>query len=323
MPLTFSHGTADLHTMDDRASQTILPSARWANRLAQFFACLLLIAVPLHRFGGLSTPVALNVFAVTLGGALAALLLGLYALLRIWVKGDGGALRASFAVMVAALMLAWPVTYYVLHMRLPKISDVSTDTGAPPRFSATASKRGTGANPIAYPGGAAAQLQQAAYPDLRTFVIDRSVEEAFDLVEEAVRRLRWKPLVNEPPSLRPAKAGIIELSEQTMIVGFWDDVVIRVEGSNTRARVDIRSASRYGAFDFGQNAARIRRFLVELQTRVDAAGPGGVRRLRTTRSGAMVKKGKQGDPSTTSPQNERDRAQPNAPRGREQKAPQR
>ena len=26
MPLTFSHGTADLHTMDDRASQTILPS---------------------------------------------------------------------------------------------------------------------------------------------------------------------------------------------------------------------------------------------------------------------------------------------------------
>lgn len=308
--------------MDDRASQTILPSARWANRLAQFFACLMLVAIPLHRFGGLTTPVALNVFAVALGGALLALLLSLYALIRIWVKGDGGAFRASFAALVALSMLAVPVTYYVLHMRLPMISDVSTDTASPPRFgAAAAAKRGPGANPVAYPGAVAAQRQQAAYPDLRTFIIDRSVEEAYDLVEETVRRLRWKPVVAEPPSLRPAKAGIIELSEQTMIVGFWDDVVIRVEGSNTRARVDIRSASRYGAFDFGQNAARIRRFLVELQTRVDAAGPGGVRRLRTTRSGAMVKKGKQGDPSPASPQSERDRAQPNAPRAREQKAP--
>lgn len=306
--------------MDDRASQTILPSARWANRLAQFFACLLLITIPLHRFGGLTTPVALNVFAVALGGALLAMLLGLYALIRIWVKGDGGAFRACFAILVAAAMLAWPVTYYALHMRLPVIADVSTDTASPPRFAALAAKRGAGANPVAYPGGTAAQQQQQAYPDLRTFIIDRSVDEAFDLVEEAVRRLRWKPLVAEPPSLRPAKAGIIEIAEQTMVIGFWDDVVIRVEGSNTRARVDVRSASRYGAFDFGQNAARIRRFLVELQTRVDAAGPGGVRRLRTTRSGAMVKKGKQGDPSPASPQNERDRAPTNAPRGREQKA---
>lgn len=309
--------------MDDRASKTILPSARWANRLAHFFVCLLLVAIPLHRFGGLSTPVALNVFAVALAGALLVTLLALYALIRIWVKGDGGAFRASFALLLALGMLAWPVTYYVLHMRLPKIADVSTDTASPPRFAAATPKRGPGANPIAYPGAAVAQLQQAAYPDLRTFIIDRSVEEAFDFVEEAVRRLRWKPVSAEPPSLRPAKPGIIELSEQTMIIGFWDDVVIRVEGSNTRARVDIRSASRYGAFDFGQNAARIRRFLVELQTRVDAAGPGGVRRLRTTRSGAMVKKGKQGDPSTTPPQSERDRVPPGGQRGREQKAPQR
>lgn len=307
--------------MDDRASQTILPSARWANRFAQFFACLLLLAIPLHRFGGLSTPVALNAFAVALGGALIALLLGLYALIRIWVRGEGGAFRASFAVLVGLTMLAWPIAFYALHMRLPKISDVATDTTSPPQFVALAAKRASGANPIAYPGAATAQLQQAAYPDLRTFIIDRSVEEAFDLVEEAVRRLRWKPIVAEPPSLRPAKAGVIELSEQTLIVGFTDDVVIRVEGSNTRARVDVRSASRYGAFDFGQNAARIRRFLVELQTRVDAAGPGGVRRLRTTRSGAMVKKGKQGDPSPGSPQSERDRAQPNAQRGRGQKEP--
>ncbi len=105
-----------------------------------------------------------------------ALLLGFYALIRIWVRGDGGAFRATFAMLVAMAILAWPVTYYALHMRLPKISDVSTDTSAPPRFSPAVAKRGPGANPVTYPGPAAAQLQQAAYPDLRTFVIDRSVK---------------------------------------------------------------------------------------------------------------------------------------------------
>jgi len=69
---------------------------------------------------------------------------------------------------------------------------------------------------------------------------------------------------------RSPKPGLIEATDQTLLVGFTDDIVIRVEGSATRARIDARSASRHGRFDFGQNAVRLRRFLAEVRARAEA-----------------------------------------------------
>lgn len=310
--------------MDDRLTYPVVPAARWAIRIALFCACLLLLATALHRFNVLTTPVALNVFAASLAGGAITLLLGGYATIRIWRRGEGGALRAAMGMLIAVTMLAWPVAYFSLNARLPRISDITTDTASPPRFMALA-KRMQGMNSAEYAGAAVAEAQLKAYPDLHTFVVDRPVEEAFELVEEAVRKLRWKVVASTPPVARPAKAGLLEASDQTMIIGFWDDVVIRVEGSVQRARVDVRSASRYGEFDFGQNASRVRRFLLELQARVDASTPNAIARrsLRTTRSGAVLKKGKASDPPKTAPPGAQDRAPPGAPRARVQKETQR
>ena len=44
-------------------------------------------------------------------------------------------------------------------------------------------------------------------------------------------------------------------------MGFRDDVVVRVRAEPDGARIDARSSSRYGTFDFGTNAARIRRLM--------------------------------------------------------------
>lgn len=310
--------------MDDRLTYPVVPAARWASRTALFCACLLLLALALHRFNVLTTPVALNVFAAVFAGSAVAFLLGVYAMIRIWRRGEGGALGASIGMLIAVMILAWPVAYISLHARLPQISDVTTDTASPPRYMALA-KRAPGMNPADYPGERAAAAQLKGYPDLHTFVVDRPVEEAFELVEEAARKLRWKVAASTPPVARPAKAGLLEASDQTMIVGFWDDIVVRVEGSVHRARVDVRSSSRYGNFDFGQNANRVRRFLVELQARVDASAPNAIARrsLRTTRSGAALKKGKASDPAKTTPPGAQDRAPPNAPRARVQKETQR
>lgn len=304
--------------MDDASTFPVAPGVRWASRIATFCVCLLIAAVVLHRFGGLTTPVALNAFGVVLVGSVAALALGAWAMVRIWRRGEGGALRATIAILISICMLGWPVAYLSLHWRLPQICDVTTDISSPPRFAALA-KRPKGANPSAYPGDRAAQAQQQAYPDLHTFVLERPVEEAFELVEEAARKLRWKIAASEPPVARPAKPGILEASDQTLVIGFWDDIVVRVEGSANKARVDVRSASRYGNFDFGQNANRVRRFLVELQARVDASSPNAIagrRSLRTTRAGAALKKGKASDPPKTAPQTGADRAQPGAQRAR-------
>jgi hypothetical protein len=65
-------------------------------------------------------------------------------------------------------------------------------------------------------------------------------------------------------------AGVIEAVARTPIMGFRDDVVIRVspQGADA-ARVDVRSASRFGSHDFGANASRVRALLEDID---DASG---------------------------------------------------
>jgi uncharacterized protein (DUF1499 family) len=43
-----------------------------------------------------------------------------------------------------------------------------------------------------------------------------------------------------------------------------EDVVIRIHSEDGGARVDMRSLSRLGRFDFGSNARRVRNFMADL-----------------------------------------------------------
>jgi hypothetical protein len=308
--------------MNDRSTLITAPLARWSSRIALFAASLVLVGIALHRLTSFPTHVAMNLFGVALGFAALAVLVAIVALAQIWRRGLGGAGSAAVGILLPLVLFGGPLIYLSAYLHLPRLNDVSTDLNSPPRFATLARQRGGDANPAAYPGARFAQLQQSAYPDLRTLVLDRSVDETFELVEEAVRRLRWKVAATEAPAIRPARAGLLEATDQTLLVGFPDDVVIRVEGSATRSRVDVRSASRYGQFDVGQNATRVRRFLVELQTRADATAPGTpVRRrgLRTTRTGAMAKKLKEADQKKVEGRSARDRVRSGAQRGQGQK----
>jgi hypothetical protein len=244
-------------------------SARWSSRVVLFSVSLLLVTLLLHRFFTLPTPLALNLFAVGLAGAGLAALIGLVAMARIWFTGHAGAGSAVLGVLVGAATLIGPAGYWVAHNHLPWINDVTTDPANPPAFASLAA-RAPGANATAYPGQAHAELQAKAYPDLRTLVLDRSVEEAFDLVEAAVRRLKWSVVAEEPPMTgKDAAPGMIEATDHTLLLGFADDVVIRIAGTARRATVDARSASRYGTFDMGQNAARLRRLFAEIRARAE------------------------------------------------------
>jgi uncharacterized protein (DUF1499 family) len=50
-----------------------------------------------------------------------------------------------------------------------------------------------------------------------------------------------------------------------------DDVVIRVEDQAGATVVNVRSASRVGRGDFGQNARNVRAFLAELDRQMETA----------------------------------------------------
>jgi hypothetical protein len=302
------------------------PLARWSSRIAVFSASLLLVAVVLHRLTSFPTPVALNLFYVGYAAAGLAVLVSLVAAVQIWRNGYAGAGNIAVAILLPLLMVAGPLVYLPAFLRLPPINDVTTDIASPPNFSALApARRESGANRAAYPGEAFARVQQANYPDLRTLVVERSAEETFELAEEAARKLKWRVQASEPPKGRPASTGTLEATDQTLVVGFIDDIVVRVEGNATRSRVDVRSASRYGRHDIGQNATRVRQFMAELQLRVDSTGPAvaGRRGLRTTRAGVRVKGGRAADPGKGEGRNARGRARSSAQRGQEPRATQR
>ena len=93
---------------------------------------------------------------------------------------------------------------------------------------------------------------------------------SYDIALTLVNKRKWHVVDARPPAAGRREA-VIEAVARTPIMGFRDDVVIRVSAAGDGARVDIRSASRYGLHDFGANAARIRSLLDDLDDAVSAA----------------------------------------------------
>jgi Protein of unknown function (DUF1499) len=252
--------------------------SQWAGRLAMFAVALVIAAAVFHRLFGMSTPLALNLFATAFVISLMAIAIGALALARIWRTGQGGTAAAIAGILISGLILCWPLSLLPQMRGLPMINDVTTDTAHPPPFIKLAKTRRRGANPATYPGAAAAELQHAAYPDLKPLVLRRSAGEVFDLVGLALRRLHMKT-VNEVPVGGGRDWGLIEAYDRTLVFGFYDDVVVRVRALRGGTRIDVRSASRYGAHDLGRNADRVREILNEIVARADGSVP-GQRRLR-------------------------------------------
>ena len=242
----------------------------WSVRFALFSVVLILSGALLHRLFGMTTPVALNLFALAFVGAGAAILLATYALVRIWQRGFRGTTSALIAIGISLAILAWPLTVWQLASELPEINDVTTDTERPPPFTELARNRPLGANDPAYPGAAFAELQGRYYGDLRPLILDRDPEEVMELAAQAMRKLRMDVVRESPPD---TGVGYVEAIDRTLVLGFYDDVVVRVVDLGSRTRVDIRSASRFGRHDLGRNAERIRALLQALVERLQATVP--------------------------------------------------
>ncbi len=275
------------------------PSAKAALRVSVFALVLLLVALLLHRVSVMPTPLAVNLIGATYALAGIGLALALVAAVSIWIRGRTGAWSTAWALLITAALWAWPAAIAPSYLSLPTISDVTTSPSNPPAFLTLGRQRPPGANSLNYVAARNAPLQAQAYPDLHTLAIPRSAEEVYEVILDLVRGRRglgWRVAAEEAPQTRPAPGrpglpGLIEASERTLILGFTDDIAIRVAGNDNEARVDIRSASRYGRHDFGTNASRIRRFVRELSARLDATGPIGVARrngVRIEQAGAAT-----------------------------------
>ena len=261
---------------DNRAIQ----SSVWAIRIALFSAALVLLTILFHRLFGMSTAVALNLFALAFIGCGCVLAFGLFALVRIWQRGWPGGSNAVTGMVIAICLLAWPLGAMVKTGDYPVIYDVATDVANPPQFVFASAKRPPGAHNADY-RPEFAEFQKRAYRDLRTMKIQRPPEEMMEIVRKALQRKGMILQGEVPYGARGQNLGQLEAVDRTLVLGFYDDVAVRVRADRNGSAIDIRSASRFGKTDFGANAARIRALRTEIVARVEASVPAGANRRRS------------------------------------------
>jgi uncharacterized protein (DUF1499 family) len=245
--------------------------ASWARNLAVFSVVAVVVSILIVRFGFLEMKPALATFFGALALAGLSILVSLAAFVAIWQNGSRGMGRILVALLIDAVVLAYPAYLALQYRKLPQIHDITTDPIDPPRFDALARLRSSdGANTAVYAGLYSAEQQRRAYPDIEPVDLELPVQRAYEITLQIVNRRKWLIIDERPPQL-PRRIGRIEAVARTPIMGFREDVSIRVTADGEDSRVDIRSSSRYFESDLGSNAARVTKLIDDINTAADNA----------------------------------------------------
>jgi len=251
-------------------SEPVSSLASWARNLAVFSVVAVLVSIVIVRFGFLEIKPALATFFGALACAGLSILVGLAAFAAIWQNGSRGMSRILLALVIDAVILAYPAYLGLQYRKLPAIHDITTDPIDPPRFDALARLRtGDGANPAVYAGLYSAEQQRQFYPDIEPIELEIPVDRAYAIALQLVNKRKWL-VIDERAPQPPRRIGRIEAVARSPIMGFREDISIRVVPDGDDSRVDIRSASRYFESDLGSNAARVTKFIDDLNTAADA-----------------------------------------------------
>jgi len=176
----------------------------------------------------------------------------------------GRRIAALIALAIAAIVIYVPWHYAQLAATTPPIHDITTDTVNPPPFWVVLPSRAEeNANPVEYGGVAVAQLQRSAYPQIVPVTTTLPPRQAFTVALATAQAMPgWIDVVAEPDAWR------IEASQESFWMRFTDDVSIRISPEGAGSRIDVRSLSRQGRGDFGDNAARVIAYLDALKARL-------------------------------------------------------
>ncbi len=237
-----------MNTATQKTPQYRPALVNWLGYLALTFLVALPLAVLTVRSGAwqqglLVYAVSCLAAAILLAMALVMMVLPRYAS---WRKGVAG--RALLALPGAFLFLS-----ILGGGDYPPIHDISTDLDDTLVFTAAEQQRGTNANNLETDPDTLRQ-QRESYPDLQTLETTAGFDAVYDTALQVAENMGWDIY------LQDRNAGIIEAVATTAIMGFSDDVIVRVRTNADGSLVDMRSVSRVGVSDMGANAARIRTF---------------------------------------------------------------
>ena len=194
--------------------------------------------------------------------------LGVLAFLAaILVKPRRDRIASLLAVVVAALTYAGAMQVKAVAAASPPIHDVATDWSDPLMFGAAATAaRGPSANVIEADPKVQAQPQNPDLTGTRVadvnahtcsaaapVVLTESQQAAYDKARAAMLR-DGLTLVTENPA-----GGRIEATATAKWLKLKGDVLVRIKPEGAGARIDIRSISRTGIRDLGENCRRVGR----------------------------------------------------------------
>jgi uncharacterized protein (DUF1499 family) len=231
-------------------------AALLSRRLAVFALFVAALAV----LGVKSSSDLITVLGAATAIACVAALCALLAFVIIWHNGHPGAGHAFAGLVLAILLLAYPAYLAQQTIRLPRLYDFSTDIADPPYFSlsqaALAARGGITPPSISL---AARKLQLNAYPQIQPILLDLDAGESFDAVLQAIAENGWRIVEKRAPGGRLG-LGHVDATAASFILGFPSDITVRLRPLAAQTRIDIRSVSRLGPFDFGAGAHNIASF---------------------------------------------------------------
>jgi uncharacterized protein (DUF1499 family) len=225
-------------------------AAAWLGRLS---VLAVLVGPTLAHFEIVRPMTGFSVFLAGLLSAALCLLLGLLAL----AVGPSGTRAASAAGMLpAVVVIAVVFLASGAGSGVPRINDITTDTGDPPAFVHAPTLPENAGRDMAYPGEPFARQQREGYGEIAAVTLALPPDETFRRVAATARSVDGWVITREDPAARA-----VEGYETSWLFRFTDDFVIVVRDANGQSAVHMRSKSRDGQGDLGVNARRIRMFL--------------------------------------------------------------
>ena len=190
--------------------------------------------------------------------AIVVALVGL--IISIWA---GSWKRALTALVVGILTMGAFIMVGGQAKKAPPIHDVATDWTNPMMFSEKVMQsRGPEANPVSPDPAAAAgplagrkiaDVNAKTCPGARPVMLAKPPADAYAAARAALEKDGLRIVTDDPA------AGRMEAVATSFWYGFKDDLVVRVKAEGAGSRVDMRSISRVGVSDLGQNCKRVTR----------------------------------------------------------------
>ena len=100
-------------------------------------------------------------------------------------------------------------------------------------------------------------------PDIEPLDLSSNAQAAYDAALQVITKRKWRIMAERPPQAG-RRDGQIEAIARTPIMGFREDVSLRIRTTRDGARIDVRSASRLSRHDLGSNASRIKSLLDDI-----------------------------------------------------------